>query len=688
MNRIIFLLGLWLPLASYAALVDSGNVKAELVSEVDAVVPGETFHVALRQIIREGWHTYWRNPGDSGAPTELVWDLPAGFEAGEMQWPWPERVPYGPLVNYGYHGEVLFPVEIRAPSDITGDRVTLRAKGQWLVCADICIPEDAELEITLPVKSSAGPNRDVADDFIKAWQRIPADIGVTARYRTEGDALLLRVALEGIESARIESATFFPYQEGVIDNAAPQDFRIAGGALEIELIKGFDFDEEASLDGIVVVTEDSGERLASAFVVSPTERLAAPAEQAAGLGLGTALLFAFLGGLILNLMPCVFPVLSIKVLSLMQQVGTHGREIRVHGWVYLGGVVASFIAIAAVLIVLRAGGAQIGWGFQLQSPIVVGLLVYLFFLIGMSLAGYFEIGGSLMNLGEGLASRAGLSGSFLTGVLATVVAAPCTAPFMASAVGFALTQSNLVALSIFGALGLGMATPYVVLCYSPALLDRLPRPGTWMVRFKELLSFPMFASAIWLVWVLDQQSGEDGVLAVLTGILLLAFAIWLLKVLRRREVAIVLSLPLFAVALYLPGLVQVSDQSARDNGAVIAGAGYEGPAWETWSPEKQARLRARGPLFVNFTAAWCITCKVNEAVALDSVAVRSAFEAHGVRYLKGDWTNEDPAITAALAEYDRSGVPLYLLYSPGEPRARVLPQVLTESIVLRALESL
>lgn len=667
------------------------KVDARLISEMTSVRAGESFDVALVQDIEPGWHTYWRNPGDSGAPTKIIWDLPEGFVAGDIQWPYPERVPYGPLVNYGYHDQVVFPIRMTAPDEIDGDTVTLAGQVEYLVCEDICIPEDAEVALTLPVSADA-PSRDPdnAALFERARQRIPQDIGLDANYSVEGDVITVGVEVGGLKESRIESATYFPYEEGVIDNTHPQDFRLTDTGFVLSTHTGYDFDPNASgFQGIIVITEDSGEQLSSAFEVNPVPGAVASPGAASVPGLLTAIVFAFLGGVILNLMPCVFPVLSIKVLSL---VG-HGqsREVRLHGLLFVLGVVLSFLVVAGVLIALRAAGAQIGWGFQLQSPLVVGLLVYLFFVIGLMLSGYFTVGYSLMNLGDSLARSRGYTGSFLTGVLATIVAAPCTAPFMGAAIGFALTRDSVTALTIFGSLGLGMGLPYLVLCYSPALLRRLPRPGPWMETFKEFLAFPMFASAVWLMWVLSQQSGPTGVLFTLSGLVLIAFAMWLLK---RSPGSVFHGIAgiLIISALALPWMVDrpSGNEAGKVSGVTApdSGSSGNGPVWEAWSPDKVARAREAGPVFVNFTAAWCITCKVNESVALNSQRVRDAFNEAGVTYLKGDWTNEDPEITRALAEYNRSGVPLYLMYPRGQGRAEVLPQILTESTILEAIEDL
>jgi len=674
------------------------NVAAKLVSEVTGIEAGKPFWVLLRQDIRPGWHTYWRNAGDSGAPTEITWDLPAGFSAGEIQWPFPERIIYGPLVNFGFNDLALYPVLITPPASLVADNITLKAKVRWLVCADICIPERTELTLTLPAGTGFGVDLASQADFLAARQKIPAVIDLSTRWSHDGEQLVIQVPMGG-DPKQVRRVDYFPFTDGVIENAAAQQLDLTGDSMTLTVPKGWDYSANSSLDGIIVVYENVGADdaenvIASAFEIRPTSGafVAAPSS-ASGVSIWTALAFAFIGGLILNLMPCVFPVLSIKVLSLVQQVGSDQTSIKTHGWVYLLGVVLSFMLIAGLLISLRAGGAQIGWGFQLQSPWVIGLLVYLFFLIGLNLSGFFEIGTTMMSVGESLVQRKGYSGSFFTGVLATIVAAPCTAPFMASAIGFALTQSNLVALLIFAALGLGMAAPYLLLCYSPALLRALPRPGAWMARFKELLAFPMYASAIWLVWVLTQQAGAMGVLTILGGLLLLVFAIWLAQGMSgaslRHKVVTGIAWLLVALALSLPIQLQgpVTSDESQD---MASGSGqyYEGPVFGTYSEKNLASLRASGPVFVNLTAAWCITCKVNEAVALNQKAVRSAFEAKDVQYLKGDWTNQDAEISRLLEAYGRSGVPLYLLYAGASGEARVLPQILTQSIVIDAINDL
>jgi len=436
---------------------------------------------------------------------------------------------------------------------------------------------------------------------------------------------------------------------------------------------------------VIVIHESVGEGIVSSFEFRMGDSIALPGTVIPGddhaldeTGLLAALFFAFLGGVILNLMPCVFPVLSIKILSLVES-HHDGSSIRLHGLAYAGGVVASFVAIAVLLISLRAGGEAIGWGFQLQSPIVVSMIAYLFLVIGLNLLGVFEIGGTLMSLGSSGGSSRGYLGSVSTGVLATIVAAPCTAPFMGAAVGYALLQDPAAGVLVFASLGLGMALPYVVLCYAPGLLARLPGPGQWMVTMKQLLAFPMFASAVWLLWVLGVQAGPDAMMQVLTGALLIAFALWLLNQ-SGSAIARLSALLLLFAAIYI-GATQETRVVRPSLDSTDGEAGV-------YSRNALAIAQQKGPVFVNFTAAWCITCKVNELNALDVDAVKLAFKDNAITYLKGDWTNEDPGITAALQEYGRTGVPLYLLYAKDASRATVLPQILTPGIVLDALEAL
>jgi len=689
------------------------HAEAELVADVAAIpASGGTFSVALRKEIIPGWHTYWSNPGDSGEPTQITWSLPEGFEAGAIEWPHPARLPFGPLVNFGYKGEVVYPIQMTAPAGLQpGSEVTLRANVYWLVCEDVCIPEEVDLALTLPVSpGSAGTDERGAALISEARANLPKPAPWSATFQVENGSFALALPApelsEGIAAGRITDVVFFPDQAGVIKNAEPQSVRYGPDGVSLTVPSGFAFDTGGenyqALSGLVVLTERLDGQTYERALTFDIARGAVPSGMTANaltpssggfeIGVAQALLFALLGGLILNLMPCVFPVLFMKALAFVQHARSDAGLVRLNGIVFTLGILVSFAAVAGILIALRAGGAQIGWGFQLQDPLVNAVLIYVLFLVGLNLSGVFQIGGSVMGVGQGLAGREGLTGSFFTGVLATVVATPCTAPFMGAALGFALTQPILIGLAIFLALGLGMALPWLLLSFFPALLRLLPKPGAWMERFKQLLAFPVYGTVVWLVWVLAQQTGTFGIAVILSGIVLVAFAAWIWGALQEspsggrtwKAVGLVAGLAALAGVVWTGW----SLNAAAPVSASASGGGGAELAYEAWSPERVEALRAEGtPIFVNFTAAWCVTCLVNERTVFTRPAIKERFEAAGVVYLKADWTNRDPRITQALERFGRAGVPLYLAYVPGE-EPQILPQVLREQDILAAFEEL
>ncbi len=673
------------PLVALAAPPQAAteHVKARLVPAQASVAPGQRFTVALEQDIKSHWHTYWINPGDSGQATTIEW---RGAQGGAIQWPTPAVQPIGRLVNYGYEGRVALLVDVTVPADAkAGGRFQPEADVRWLVCKDVCIPEQVTLGLDLPVIAAEAQAQAGAEAAqIAEWRRAipqPAPFTVQLKPAAQG------VQLSG-PTAGVTRAYFFADTWGAVTHSAPQPLKAQADGWTLDLTAGEDpVKPGRPLSGVVTLTTATGTQ---AWTVSapmpegagqgpaPGAALAeAPAPAAASpessLGLLPALALALLGGLILNLMPCVFPVLSIKALALVKQ-GDHKAE----GLAYTAGVLLSFAALAAVLIALRAGGQQVGWGFQFHSPVFVGVVAYLLFLVGLNLSGLFDIGGSFTGVGTSLASRQGLAGSFFTGVLAAVVATPCTAPFMGAALAFALSQPALVMLAVFLALGLGLALPFLVLAFWPAAQRWLPRPGLWMDTFKQALAFPMYAAVVWLLWVLAQQAGPDGVALTLGGLLLIAFGLWWRRVSGSPVVGTAAAVIGIALALALTtGLRPVE-------GAPAAASATH----EVYSAERLAELRAQNkPVFVNMTAAWCISCLVNERVALSRPEVQQAFAQGGVAYLKGDWTREDPAITAVLKAHGRSGVPLYLYYAPGAAEAQVLPQILTPGLVIEAISS-
>mgnify|MGYP003672066898 CR=1 FL=1 len=699
--------------AALPALADvrpENKVAVSLLSAASAIVPGQPFLVAVRQSIAPGWHTYWQNPGDSGQAMELSWQLPEGFTAGEILWPVPERIPVGPLMNYGYADEALFLVEITPPATLFDDSVTLRAAAFWLACAEICIPEEGEVGLSLPVAGAGGFAAPSADaTVVKAAQQAlpraspwPATLSVTAQQA------VLRVAASGLQLGDGADIHFLPHEWGLIDHAAAQPLAVDAGSLSLTLTRG-DLKTQPleSLSGLLVIEERlDGRLLRQAFVVEaaaddPMGAMAAAAPGAsaspsapddvslAGIGFWQALLFAVFGGLILNLMPCVFPVLSLKALALARgEASGHRRQ----ALAYAAGVLASFALLAGILVALRATGLAVGWGFQFQSPVFVLAMALVFLALALSLSGVFVIGGGAVGIGSGLAARDGTTGSFFTGVLATVVATPCTAPFMGAALGYALTQPAVETVAVLMALGLGLALPLTLVGFLPGLARLLPKPGRWMDTFKQAMAFPLYASAGWLVWVLSLQAGSEGVLAAMAGLTLTGLAAWLFGRgqasggwLGRAAAAATL---LAALALSY-GMLADAPQGEQPGSATVANE--NGNDVEAYRPARLSALQAEGRVvFINLTAAWCITCKVNEQVALKSPLVAEAMARKGVVYMKGDWTNQDADISALLQRYGRAGVPLYLLIEPADAAGggQVLPQILTEAILLDAFEAL
>jgi len=701
-----FLLAASLLLANVAAgaqPVRVDHAEAELVAASDAVVPGQPLRLGLRLKHDPHWHTYWKVPGDSGLPTTLAWQLPSGFAAGEIEWPVPKRLPVGPLMNFGYDGELLLPVPVEVPATLAaGSSVLLKARGDWLICKDVCIPGGADLQLMLPVRAAASPSRHAAL-FDRARAHTPAPMTLEAATATIEDD---RIRVGFLPPAGIETLEFFPLQESRIEPAAAQTLRNESGGAALYLTRAANASPEFTRLSGVLVANGGPEAAArggwagvidlplvagSVAATAADAAVAATAGQAATMTLGAALLGALLGGLILNLMPCVFPVLSLKLLNLMQhqRADDAARQphpsMRAHGLAFASGVVLSFVLLAGLLIGLRALGEQLGWGFQLQTPWVVAALTLLFFVIGLNLLGVFEFsfGGALASSGAAQRLQGDrLSGSFATGVLAVVVAAPCTAPFMGAALGYAVTQPAPIALAVFAVLGLGMAIPYLALTWVPALLRWLPRPGAWMLRFKQAMAFPMFAACVWLLWVLAQQVGIDVVALVLGGLVLMAFAAWAFGLAQmgavRWRVAALLAAPLALYAVFGP---TIADPPAR-------AAVQTGDSWKAWSrAAQQERLAAGAPVFVDFTAAWCVTCQANKRLVLNRDAVRAAFAQSGVVMMRADWTNRDDEITRELARFNRNGVPLYVLYDK-RGGIQVLPELLTEGIVLDALARL
>ena len=691
---LIFLLAAMLPSLPASAQ----KVTGRLVAENTTVQPGTPFWVGVQLKMKPHWHIYWRNPGDSGLATTIDWELPEGFSAGPIQWPRPISFEFEGLINYGYEDQVTLLVQIAPPAELQAPgEVDLKANAAWLACESICIPEDATLSLRLPVARKAPvPDPERQPDFSAARQLLPAPgEDWENSFTDEGTTLVVKIQPPE-DTGEISSSGFFPHSMELIQYDATQHWEAVGDHYNLILAKSaYAVELPERIEGVLVYETEG--KTYSVQLRAGMNQSAPPASAVAAAESGTGkillqIAFAFVGGLILNLMPCVFPVISIKILGFVKQAEDDPAQVRRHGWLFTAGVLVSFWILAGVLIALRAGGAQIGWGFQLQSPGFIILLASVFFLFGLNLLGVFEIGTSLTGTGAELTSRHDAAGTFFSGFLATVVATPCTAPLMGSALFFALTQPPWVALTIFSALGLGMATPYLILSHNTRLLNYIPRPGPWMETMKQAMGFLLIATVVWLAGVLGRLAGTSGLMALLFGALLMAIGGWVLgrwgalhRTTRTRRIAQLLALLFIAAgighALYhAKPLDEASPAAAAKSGHI---------QWETFSPEKLAELRSQGQrVFLDFTADWCLTCKVNEKVAFTPAVARKLKELNVVP-LKADWTRRDPVIAEALAGYGRTGVPLYVLYN-ADPKAEpiLLPSLINAGTVLAALEEL
>ncbi len=630
------------------------RATVSLVSDTDAVAPGVPYRLGLRFQIAEGWHIYFQNSGDAGLPPELEWALPDGTNVEKIAWPAPHRQPEGPLMTFGYTGTPMLMVGATGPGPI-------KLHASWLICSNICVPEEADFSLGLPSGIPA-PSAQAAS-FVEADTALPRPSPFTAIIEP-GGTLTLRGP--GLLPDTIRDAWFIPDQPDRVVPTGKQALGRTGDAITLSMATGTAFRPDSALTGVLTLVDASGQQTALAINAAP-----GAAEPATSLW--AAIGAALLGGLILNLMPCVFPILAMKAMAIARLSAEARPVARAHAAGYTLGVLVSFAAIGGVVIALRGFGHEVGWGFQFQSPAFVAATAWVLFAVGLNLSGVFEIGGSMAGLGQGLTLRRGFAGSFASGALAVLVATPCTAPFMSVALAAALSSPPVETMALFLALGVGLAAPTAILTLLPGVAMMLPRPGRWMEVFKQAMAFPMYAACVWLLWVISLQAGADGVLATGAGFILAGFAAWVCKFGRRTGLllagAAVLGMP--------PLLLALTDRA---------------PAAETtastFSTDRLDALRAEGrPVFVNLTAAWCVTCLVNERVALGPEAVQRAFAEKGVVTLTGDWTRRNPAISAFLAARGRDGVPLYLFYPAGGGPAIELPQILTPGSVLAAINA-
>ena len=687
------------------------SIEVELISETTNIVPGEATWLGLRLKPTDLWHTYWKMGGDSGEPTDLSdWTAPEGTLIGDIQWPAPHWLPFyeTDLVNFGYEEEIILPVEVTIPENFEGESAEIGALAFWNVCEQICIPGEQRLSIKLPVGNFPELNANATQLFANARENLPiTDHNIKSIIAVAGERISLGFDSPEPLFSNYSDAWFFPEQRRVIKPGPLRDVSIEQSLLQITHQQPRRMLEDlTNVYGVLVLENDLGERVAYDFINPATDAnlttitpMASISNNSDFEGSGGDLLlymfFALLGGMILNLMPCVFPVLSIKALSFTKNIGESQSKQRMDGIVYTLGVIFAFIALASVLILLRAGGEVVGWAFQFQQPWFLAFIVYVFFLMALSLSGVFEIGTSLMGAGSELTSKGGYKGSFFTGVLATTVATPCTAPFMGPAIGFALTQSWLVAMFVFISLGFGMALPILILSFTPTLFKYLPKPGSWMETFKQFMAFPLYASALFFLWVLGNQVGVMGMSLVLSVCILFALSAWLYQ--RRlnmgglaRVFNYAFGAVTVAIAIYLTQTPLMQSINQGTNTIALDSEGNSTQNYEVFSTSRLDQLRSEGkPVFVNMTAAWCITCLANEQTSLSTDRVQQAMDDNNITYMKGDWTNEDPEITAILEEFKRPSVPLYVLYpSDTSQEPIILPQILTPGILAEAFESI
>ena len=646
MNKTIFSFLLLSSFFGSAEIVDTGHARISLIKDHSDFVPGTSINIGLKVSMDKGWHTYWRNPGDSGGPIEIDWNLPKGFSVSDIKWPLPEKIEYPPLMTYGYEDFVIYPMVLSIPADYSDDYFEMNA--DILICADVCIPESGKISSNLLDIES--------DSLIYEWLESVPSKSLPITTSLNDNNLEIKFTFE----KEIKEIYFFPDENNSIDYSSKQNFYKKDDSYFLS-IKLFN-DEFQNVSGVLDI-DGTGYNVSNGKFEDFNEE---------GLSLITALIFALIGGLILNLMPCVFPVISLKVLSFVSMGGSSPRKIRNHALVFTVGVIASFMLIALTIVLLKQAGNFVGWGFQLQSPLIVGLLSLVMVFISLVLITDNSFGESLTKLGNIGGSENGYYSSFLTGVLAVVVASPCTAPFMGAALGYALIQPSGETVPIFLSLSLGFSLPYLLLAANPKLIDFLPKPGDWMVTLKEFFAFPMLATALWLLWVFSLQVNQILVIFLLIGWLLLALNFWIFqKDYKTINKVIFLGISIFSMIYFLPETEEIETEKN-----IIIGSATE------WYEGIEDDLRNKNqPYFINFTAAWCITCQSNEITAFSKDGFKSLLEEKNIEYIKADWTNRNDAITRSLKKYGRSGVPFYVYWEPGFENPKILPAILTDQII-------
>ena len=639
----------------FAAPVDTGHAEVSIIKSEQSD-NSKIVNLGIKMDMQPGWHTYWINPGDSGGVIDIEWTMPKGNTVSEVSYPSPHKIPYPPLMTFGYENYVIFPVTLSL--DNPDEDILISAKIDFLICADVCIPETALIQTSL--------NTIQSDSELNQWLDKVPSILLPNIASINGSNLELRFSF----NEAIDDIYFFPKSENIFIYNTDQELikEENNWLLRIPLIK----DGPSNVDGILVINDESF------VIVSELEESSLSVMES--ISVWQALIFAFIGGLILNIMPCVFPIISLKALSFVSMGGGSTKKVRLHALNFCFGVIISFLTVAMAILLLQKGGTMVGWGFQLQSPLIVAFLAILMFIIGLVLLMDINIGTSLTRLGSVGSNDSSYLGSFMTGVLAVVVASPCTAPFMGAAIGYALIQPSAITIPIFLSLGLGFSLPYLLLALFPSLITKMPRPGEWMNTLKEFFAFPMFATSLWLLWVFSFQTTADSLISLLITILLISIIFW---VVTKSTSQISRALSLLAVIIVI--LIQLSSINTLKANTSSSESASDADS-DAWSINIEKELKELDQAYlINFTAAWCITCQANDKLALSRPAVKTYFEENNIKYIKADWTNRDNDILEVLTEYGRTGVPLYLYWKPGLDKTLILPAVLTEELLINSL---
>jgi thiol:disulfide interchange protein DsbD len=640
---------------NFANPINTGHADVSLVKYTSNNSQADELFIGIKMDMQKNWHTYWKNPGDSGGPIKVSWNLPDGVAVSDIYWPTPKLIPYSPLMTYGYKDFVIFPFKVTYES--FNELKNIKADIDFLICDDICVPEKAQIDTSF--------EKIPYSQELKKWINKVPNVTFPILANQNENNLQLRFSFND----DIENIYFFIDQQDIVLHSKVQNLSKEKDNWLLSISTENNPKHNEKLKGVIVINDES-------YLIDSDLSIDSYSKEA--ITIIKALIFAFIGGLILNLMPCVFPIISLKVLSFISLGGDSTFKIRAHSIMFSFGVLASFLFIATLLIMLKSSGSSVGWGFQLQSPLIVGLLSLIMFLIGLILLMDINLGSSFTRLGSIGSNSTNYSSSFATGVLAVVVASPCTAPFMGAAIGYALIQPSSVTLPIFLSLGLGFAFPYLLISFRPSLISSLPQPGKWMETLKEFFAFPMFATALWLLWVFSLQTSADALINLLISILLISFVIWFYTKVSQNYLKILLPITLLLILIFqINQFLSISTIDVNDNEPNL-----------TWNIDTENELISSNQAYlINFTAAWCITCQANDKVALSRKSVKEYLKNNNIEYIIADWTNRDENILKVLNKYGRSGVPLYVFWKPGMQDPIVLPSILTESLVLDTLNN-